>query len=64
MKSQFLVILIALAVALVMAIKPEMFIPNPKHRTPSFIRGIKYIGMSVSLVFIIWLIISFVNGSL
>ncbi len=55
MNSQILVVVAALVIALTMAIKPEMCIPNPKHRTPSFIHGIKYIGMSVAIVLAIWL---------
>ncbi len=64
MDSQSIVVFMALIVALVMAFKPEMFILNPDHRTPSFVRSIKYIGMAVSLVFLVWLLISFATGKL
>lgn len=62
MNSELWIIFLALAVALLMAIKPEMFILNPAHRTPGFTRSLKYIGMSVSLVFLIWLAITFLHG--
>ncbi len=55
MDSQIWIVILALVIALIMAIKPEMCIPNPKHRTPSFIHGIKYIGISVSIVLLLWL---------
>ena len=55
MNSQPVVVVIALIIALLMAIKPEMFIFNPAHRTPGFTRSIKYIGMAVSIVFLVWL---------
>ena len=64
MKSQILVVLLALVIALLMAFKPEMFIPNPNHRTPTLVHSFKYIGMSVSLVFLIWLIITLTTGTL
>ena len=55
MNHQTWVVVLAAAIALIMAIKPEMCIPNPKHRTKTFIHGIKYIGMSVAIVLLIWL---------
>ena len=55
MNSQPVVVVIALIIALLMAIKPEMFVINPAHRTPKFIRSIKYIGMAVSIVFLVWI---------
>ena len=48
--SELVVVLIAIALSLLMAIKPEMFVLNEKHRSPSFLRSIKYIGISVSIV--------------
>ena len=56
MNSEFLVVVLALVLALAMAIKPEMFIINPKHKSWRFERGIRYIGMSVSIVFLVWII--------
>ena len=48
--SELVVVLIAIALSLLMAIKPEMFVLNEKHRSPSFVKAIKYIGISVSIV--------------
>ena len=61
MNSQFWIIIVALVVALIMAIKPEMFILNPDHRTKTFTRSIKYVGMSVSFVLIIWSFITLMH---
>ncbi len=58
MNSQYMVIAAAILVALVMAFKPEMCIPNPRHRTPRFIAVIKSIGTAVAAVMIIWLLIT------
>ena len=62
MNSQPVVVVIALIIALLMAIKPEMFIINPAHRTPSFTRAIKYIGMAVSIVFLVWMFFNLFAG--
>ena len=48
--SEIIVIVVAFIAAIVMAIKPEMFVINPEHRTPKFVRAIKYIGISVCIV--------------
>ena len=58
MSSQNLVIAAAVIVALAMAFKPEMCIPNPKHRTPRFVAVIRSIGTAVVAVLIIMLLIS------
>ncbi len=58
MSSQNLVIAAAIFVALMMAFKPEMCIPNPKHRTPRFVAVIRSIGTAVAAVLIIMLLIS------
>ena len=58
MNSQIVVVLLALVVALLMAIKPELFIINPDHRTPRFLHNIKYVGMSVSIVFLVWIAVT------
>ena len=55
MNHQTWVVVLAAVIALIMASTPEMCIPNPKHRTKTFIHGIKYIGMSVAIVLLIWL---------
>ena len=62
MNSQIVVVLLALVVALLMAIKPELFVINPDHRTPRFLHNIKYVGMSVSIVFLIWIAVTLLNG--
>ena len=62
MNSQIVVVLLALVVALMMAIKPELFVINPDHRTPRFLHNIKYVGMSVSIVFLIWIAVTLLNG--
>ncbi|MCR5576897.1 MAG: hypothetical protein K6F56_07805 [Oscillospiraceae bacterium] len=41
-----------------MAYKPEMFIPNPKHRTPRFVAALKSIGTVVAGVLIVWLFLN------
>ena len=58
MNSQYLVTLVAIMVALFMSFKPEMCIPNPKHRTPRFIAVIKSIGIAVAAVLVGWLVIT------
>ena len=55
MDSQLWVVIAAIVVALLMAIKPEMFIPNPDHRGFRMVRGIKRIGTSVAIVLLLWL---------
>ena len=60
MNSPWIVVL-ALVIAVFMGTKPEMCIPNPKHRTPTFIRAIKYIGLSVSIVILVWIGIVFLR---
>ena len=56
MNREFWVVVLALVLSMAMAIKPEMFIVNPKHKSWRFERGIRYIGMSVSIVFLVWII--------
>ena len=58
MSSQNVVIAAAIFVALFMAFKPEMCIPNPRHRTPRFIAVIKSIGTAVAAVMIVWLLVT------
>ncbi len=58
MNSQMIVVFLALGIALLMAIKPELFIINPDHRTPRFLHNIKYVGMSVSIVFLVWIAVT------
>ncbi|MBQ9686129.1 MAG: hypothetical protein IJV41_06235 [Oscillospiraceae bacterium] len=58
MNSENWIILAAFAIAALMAYKPVMFIPNEKHRSPSFIRALRYIGMSVAIVIAIWFILT------
>ena len=48
--SELLVVFVAIAIALLMVIKPEMFVLDEKRRTPRFIKAIKSIGMSVCIV--------------
>ena len=48
--SEIVVVLVAIVIALMMAVKPEMFILNESHRSPRLIRSIKYIGISVCIV--------------
>ena len=62
MNAQIVVVLLALVVALLMAIKPELFVINPDHRTPRFLHNIKYVGMSVSIVFLIWIAVTLLHG--
>ena len=61
MNSEFWVVVLALVLALAMAIKPELFILNPKHKSWRLERGIRYIGMSVSIVFAIWIVITLLH---
>ena len=55
MDSQLWVVIAAIVIALLMAVKPEMFILNPDHRSFRMVRGIKRIGMSVAIVLLLWL---------
>ncbi len=55
MNSELWVVIAAIVVALLMAIKPEMFILNPDHRSFRMVRAIKRIGMSVAIVLLLWL---------
>lgn len=48
--SEIIVVLVAIVVALLMVVKPEMFVLNERHRTPKFIKSIKFIGMAVAIV--------------
>lgn len=48
--SELLVVFVAIAIAFLMAIKPEMFVLNENRRTPGFIKAIRNIGMSVCIV--------------
>lgn len=59
--SELFVVFAAIAVSLIMAIKPEMFVFNESHRSPKFIRSIKYIGISVCIVLVAMLIIEFMS---
>ena len=61
MNSQIIVVLLALVIALLMAIKPDLFVINPDHRTPRFLHNIKYVGMSVSLVFLVWIAVTLIR---
>ena len=48
--SELIVVFTAIAIALIMTIKPEMFVFNEARRTPKFIKSIRAIGMSVAIV--------------
>ena len=48
--SELIVVFAAIAIAMLMTIKPEMFVLNEKRRTPKFIKSIRAIGMSVAIV--------------
>ncbi|MBQ7050173.1 MAG: hypothetical protein IJN87_06025 [Firmicutes bacterium] len=48
--SEIIVVAVAIVIALIMAIKPEMFVLNEARRTPKFIKSIRAIGMSVAIV--------------
>ncbi len=58
MNSQYWIIFAAILLACLMAYKPEMFIPNPKHRTPRFVAALKSIGTVVAGVLIVWLFLN------
>ena len=55
MDSQLWVVFMAIAIALLMAIKPEMFLLNPDHRSFRMVRAVKRIGMAVAIVLLLWL---------
>ena len=48
--SELLVVIAAVAIALTMAIKPELFVLNSAHRSPKFVKALRSIGISVSIV--------------
>ena len=48
--SEIIVVAVAIVIALIMAIKPEMFVLSEARRTPKFIKSIRAIGMSVAIV--------------
>ena len=48
--SEIIVVLVAIVLALIMAIKPEMFVLSEERRTPKFLKAIRSIGMSVAIV--------------
>lgn len=48
--SELIVVFVAVAVALIMAFKPEMFVLSEARRTPRFLKSIRFIGMSVAIV--------------
>ena len=48
--SELIVVFAAIAIAILMAIKPEMFVFDEKRRTPKLIKSIKAIGMSFAIV--------------
>ena len=60
MDSQLWVVIAALVIALIMAFKPEMFIINPEHRSFRMVRAVKLIGMSVSIMLLVWFVISLI----
>ena len=50
--SELFVVFAAIAISLLMAVKPEMFIIDESRRTPRFVKAIKNIGMSVCIVLV------------
>jgi len=48
--SEIIVVCVAIVVALLMAVKPEMFILDEKRRTPRLVKSFRFIGMSVAIV--------------
>ena len=48
--SELLVVIAAIAIAITMAIKPELFVLNSAHRSPKFVKSLRAIGISVSIV--------------
>ena len=59
MNSELFVIFAAIAIALLMAIKPEMFILNEAKRTPRFVKVIKSLGMAVAIVLLTWFLATY-----
>lgn len=59
MNSELFVIFAAVAIALLMAVKPEMFILSEAKRTPKFIKAIKSIGMAVAIVLLTWFLATY-----
>jgi hypothetical protein len=47
--SELFIVIVAIAIAMLMTIKPEMFVLNKSHG-PKFVKSIRYIGMSVAIV--------------
>ena len=58
MDSQYWIIGAAIFIALMMAVKPERCIPNPKHRTARFIAVIRSIGTAFAVFLIGWLLLT------
>lgn len=48
--SELFVVFAAVLIAMLMVVKPEMFVLNEKRRTKNFIKAIRAIGMSVAIV--------------
>ena len=48
--SEIIVVAVAIVVALIMAVKPEMFVLSEARRSPKFLQSIRFIGMSVAIV--------------
>ena len=57
--SELFVVFVAIAVAVLMAIKPEMFVLDEKRRTPKFLKAIKSIGMSVAIVLLAMFVVEY-----
>ncbi|MBQ2959758.1 MAG: hypothetical protein IJE09_00860 [Oscillospiraceae bacterium] len=53
--SELFVVFAAIAISLLMAVKPEMFIIDESRRTPRFVKAIKNIGKSVCFVMLVML---------
>jgi hypothetical protein len=60
MDSQLWIVIAAIVLALIMAVKPEMFIINPDHRSFRMVRAVKLIGMSVSIMLLVWIVVSLI----
>ena len=58
--SEIIVIIVAVIIALIMAIKPEMFVFNEARRTPKFIKSLRAIGMSVSIVLLALFVVEYI----
>lgn len=59
--SEFIVIFAAVAIALIMVVKPEMFVFNEAHRTPRFLKSLRAIGMSVAIVLLAMFIATYIS---